>query len=659
MDDQPSPLLAEILGGVSDAMIEDAAGYAEDPLSPAVTAELESTPLAVDPASAISRDAHEFIVRWETGGKPYYETVIKGRPIWPGFSSGITIGCGFDLGYHTAAEFEAEWGSRLRRADFDRLRPTIGFKTVAPGREAKVARARSLVASLADIVVPWTVAIEQFETTKLPKLVRQLYGALDNLDRLHPHCRGALLSLVFNRGPSFRADGDRYVEMRKIRAAMTTGTRAAFATIPAELRAMKRIWGAASSLAERREGEAKLFEAGLREAGLLESLATLEEAAGAETALESGLGELHGDVEAVQTDVADEDEILRLESLAGLEATGPTVDDVRWNPRDDEQPDYRHLDTSLAGTRFTLTRADIETLIEANDFAVKPGKVILALRGARLVAGEVVENAGAVEIVDQRPDHATFRCVIGVYDRAARTFTLYRASTVPNRAYVLKCFSMARAGTAMRDLTGNILPTGCYTYTVGTHRPGQPRSIPGVLRLSTTASGASSVVVLRSLGDVVYDRFDAFPIATPGDNIHPAILSTGFSSAGCLTIPGIFEGGQHKGRWGEFRRAAGLGADGQQFSCILVTGLDAALAVRARTDGSGAGTIRRLRHGSEGARVDALQRALGLATDQSRLFGPVTRDALVKRQQRALGWADGIYAPAMDGLLGFNVYGTA
>src|SRR6185436_1567878 len=97
--------------------------------------------------------AYEFIVRWETGGKAYYEQVIKGQPIWPGYASGITIGCGFDLGYHDLEDFTSQWASRISASDSQRLTPTIGFKTVEPNRAAKVARARALVHSLSDITV--------------------------------------------------------------------------------------------------------------------------------------------------------------------------------------------------------------------------------------------------------------------------------------------------------------------------------------------------------------------------------------------------------------------------------------------------------------------------------------------------------------------------
>src|SRR5205807_447253 len=94
--DDLSPLMRKLLGGVSDGLIEGGFGYREDNIaSPASS--LEGTQLPPDRRDVISQAAYDFIVRWETGGQSYYERVIGGRPVWPGYASGITIGCGYDL----------------------------------------------------------------------------------------------------------------------------------------------------------------------------------------------------------------------------------------------------------------------------------------------------------------------------------------------------------------------------------------------------------------------------------------------------------------------------------------------------------------------------------------------------------------------------------
>ncbi|HEX4847294.1 MAG TPA: hypothetical protein VFV30_04070, partial [Novosphingobium sp.] len=83
---------------------------------------------------------------------------------------------------------------------------------------------------------------------------------------LSPDSFGALVSLTFNRGPSYgkaRSANDpldRYREMRAIKAHMAVGN---YAAIPAEISAMQRIWPTVAGLRRRRREEAALFRDGL------------------------------------------------------------------------------------------------------------------------------------------------------------------------------------------------------------------------------------------------------------------------------------------------------------------------------------------------------------------------------------------------------------
>lgn len=636
--------------------LEEMRGYRES-VPTGADGQAESTPLTAKWPDLISTRAYDFIVGWETGGKAYYEQVIKSRPVWPGYSSGITIGCGYDLGYHTAAGFKSDWQGRIGNATIERLLPTIGFNTAEPNRPAKVAKAKALVISLKDVTIPWDVAIRQFDDAKMPALLADLFRSLDNLDRLHPHARGALLSLVFNRGTGgFTSSRDRFREMVVIRKLMTSGRPQDFAEIPGQLRAMTRVWGSESSLSKRRRQEADLFEAGMAEAGLVESLTLVAGSGGTENL--AAMVEDHADSEAV-TDITDDTDP---GALGQLEAPGISVTDVRWNPSDDEQPDYRHLPKPGAGTEFELVAADIEALVRLNSFVPLPGRLVFALRGARIVGADKREDVMSMTLADQRPDHRDYRCVIGVLDRTSGRLWAYRASTFPEAKAIVTCVLKAQQGA---ELSGNILATGLYTYTVGTHRAGTSGEIRGVLRLSKTSTGASRVVVLRSLTDVVYDRRDFWDDCAPADNIHPGRRNQGFSSLGCLTLPGdyVMAGKKHTGLWADFRVALGMGRvfaasdDGQQFSVMVLTGLEAALAARLREAGQADDpSLRRLRFGSKGPAVARLQQQLGLEPDQSQLIGPVTSGALIKAQQRKLGWADGILSPEMDADLGLTVF---
>src|SRR5262249_29239788 len=114
-----------------------------------------------------------------------------------------------------------------------------------------------------DIQISWQQAWEQFIESEQPKYVGLTQRALPNFEELSPDCRGALVSLVFNRGPSFGIEGDRYSEMRNIRAHMKAKK---FYAISSEIRSMSRIWKDDANLrglVKRRELEAALFQAGL------------------------------------------------------------------------------------------------------------------------------------------------------------------------------------------------------------------------------------------------------------------------------------------------------------------------------------------------------------------------------------------------------------
>jgi hypothetical protein len=195
--------------------------------------------------------------------------------------------------------------------------------------------------------------------------------------------------------------------MRRIGQLMASAVVTDLQQIPSEMRSMKRLWGAASSLAERREGEAKLFEAGLRESGLAESLALFAPAATEAVSLR----EVTEDVTAEQSDIADEEVSLEEAFASATEAAKPSPASVRWNSDDRDEPDYSHLAGMEPGGTFTVMPEDIDAITEANEFKLLPGRIVLALRGAALADGDQ-EEVASLDLIDQRPDHRDFRCVI-------------------------------------------------------------------------------------------------------------------------------------------------------------------------------------------------------------------------------------------------------
>lgn len=200
----------------------------------------------------ISKAAFDLIVAEEVSGEAVYRKRYT-RPEWPGGASGVTIGIGYDVGYASEARLIADWSGHIPAA-------MIGVLTAACG--VKGAAAKTLCAEIRNLVdVPWEAAIAVFETVDVPRWESLVRQKLANTELLHPDSLGAEVSLAYNRGASFGDAGDRYSEMRAIAADMQAR---AFALIPGEFRAMKRLWPNVAGLKGRREREAALFERGLK-----------------------------------------------------------------------------------------------------------------------------------------------------------------------------------------------------------------------------------------------------------------------------------------------------------------------------------------------------------------------------------------------------------
>jgi GH24 family phage-related lysozyme (muramidase) len=180
---------------------------------------------------------------------------FSSTPEWPGEKSGVTIGFGYDLGYVTVDQFESDWGERIKPDARERLKAVVGLRAQ---------RARNRIGELADLRVSRSAAMAVFDSRTLPLYELRTAQAFPGMDALPEDARGALVSLVYNRGASMLDDSpdDRRREMRAIRDAVAAGDLAAIA---AQLRAMKRLWEGkgVGGLIARREEEARLVESAL------------------------------------------------------------------------------------------------------------------------------------------------------------------------------------------------------------------------------------------------------------------------------------------------------------------------------------------------------------------------------------------------------------
>ena len=201
-----------------------------------------------------SKKAIDLIVESEVTSKGYYEKHYR-KPEWPGGASGVTIAVGYDLGFANEAKLRNDWTGKIDDDMIDALIKYAGL--TGEHAHAKLAEARE------EIDIPWEAAYDVFENIDMPDWSAKVKKALPNTDKLSEDSFGALVSLAYNRGASFSKDGDRYKEMREIKENMANET---FDQIPDCFREMKRLWPNVRGLQDRRDAEAKLFEAGLENA---------------------------------------------------------------------------------------------------------------------------------------------------------------------------------------------------------------------------------------------------------------------------------------------------------------------------------------------------------------------------------------------------------
>lgn len=357
--------------------------------------------------------------------------------------------------------------------------------------------------------------------------------------------------------------------------------------------------------------------------------------------------------DAFEALLAAEDETATLENAP--------LPDVAW-AADNAHPDFAHLATAEgAGLAIPSTFAfDIrvfDLLAWANHFQPR-GKsrlVAFGLRGGTLVGDDSQENVAAIRIEDTRPDHGTFRCTLGLLDLGARTLSAYRGSTVPNRHYMRNYYKIKNNLPASSKTRCNLLPTGCYIYRVNAHGRGR---VKPALRMTNPANLTedATCTVLRTHRDLRFDHSDLWDPCTPYDNIHCAYYNDRFSSAGCQTIKGP-DGG---GAWGKFQDRIGALGWNARIDYLLITAREAAIANSIIAAGRDVDQplvrrcLERLRVGSEGDTVAALQKKLGFKG--SGYFGPLTKKRLTEYEKAAGRPTDGIYCPEDDAAAGWGVF---
>ena len=193
----------------------------------------------------ISKKAIELIIKHEVGGRDVYNRRYQ-KPIWAGGDSGVTIGLGYDVGYVTEKQFFSDWNG-LNLNFLNALRKVVGLK----GEAVK----SMMRGEILQVRIPYNFAYDVFVNKSLPKYYALTKSIYPELDTLNEDTRGALVSMVYNRGN--KLDGDRRKEMRAI---VELVAKADYEGIADQIERSKRLWeNGLDGLVKRREEEADLI----------------------------------------------------------------------------------------------------------------------------------------------------------------------------------------------------------------------------------------------------------------------------------------------------------------------------------------------------------------------------------------------------------------
>ena len=198
----------------------------------------------------ISKKAIDLIIQHEVGGRAVYEKRYQ-KPIWAGGDSGLTIGLGYDVGYAKEADLFADWKG-LNLNFLNALKRFCGVK----GPIVKT----MMRGEILNVVIPYNIAYEVFVKKLIPKYYAATKKIYPQLDELNEDTRGALVSMVYNRGA--KLDGESRKEMKAI---VDLVAKKDYEGIAEQIEQSKRLWEGKGldGLVIRREAEADLIRESL------------------------------------------------------------------------------------------------------------------------------------------------------------------------------------------------------------------------------------------------------------------------------------------------------------------------------------------------------------------------------------------------------------
>lgn len=232
------------------AQVADVTGSIVEPVQDAIAAVTDVLPPSPPPPPVeprVAAPAAVLIARWEVGTPNQYRKKYS-RPIWPKGQSGVTWCIGYDGGHQVKVVIEDDWREHPNVVD---LATTAGITGE---------RAGAIVSRYQGIVTAYEYCLDVFTERSLVEYERRTRRAFGpGYDALRPLARGALVSLVYNRGAAMVGKSRR--EMREIRDDCIPSVN--YACIARKIRDMERLWIGTkieSGMIARREAEATLVE---------------------------------------------------------------------------------------------------------------------------------------------------------------------------------------------------------------------------------------------------------------------------------------------------------------------------------------------------------------------------------------------------------------
>jgi hypothetical protein len=196
----------------------------------------------------VSCESLSALAEFEVTSKTTYEQKYR-RPLWPGASSGVTIGIGYDLGMTGKTQIKSDWQGWLPDTDLQRLLTVQGIRGEA---------AKQLARSMSDIQIAYDVAQTVFYQSTLPTFASMTRTTYPGVQKLPADAQGMMLSLIYNRGTSL--SGRRRVEMAALKPLIAGGTKN-LGEIASKFEQMARWWPDLPGLQQRRRKEAAMVRA--------------------------------------------------------------------------------------------------------------------------------------------------------------------------------------------------------------------------------------------------------------------------------------------------------------------------------------------------------------------------------------------------------------